>query len=470
MTIINSFVSWILKKRIHQIDLFRKYPMEVQSECLKNLIVTAKDTKWGKKHRYGAINSLREFQESVPIQDYENVKPYIQRLRKGEQNVLWPSEIKWFAKSSGTTSDKSKFIPVSQEALEECHYKCGKDMLSIHCNNFEDSKIFTGKSLMLGGSHQINEFNEDSYYGDLSAIILQNMPLWAQLFRSPDISIALLDKWEVKIEKMAQATMQENITNIAGVPSWTLVLAKRVLELSGKNNLLEVWPNLELFMHGGVSFTPYREHFKKLIPRTDMNYLETYNASEGFFAIQDIPGSEELLLMLDYGIYYEFLPMEELHREHPLTLQLDEVKLNINYALVISTNAGLWRYLIGDTIKFTSLNPFRIKITGRTKHFINAFGEELIIENAENALAIACEKTDAIIKEYTAGPIFMGEKNGGHEWLIEFEKVPNNLEYFTELLDNALKSLNSDYEAKRYHDFVLKMPVVRAMKTGIFYQ
>ena len=469
MTILNSFVSWILKKRIHQIDLFKKYPMEVQSECLKGLILTAKDTKWGKKHHYSTINSLREFQERVPVQDYENIKPYIQRLRKGEQNLLWPSEIKWFAKSSGTTSDKSKFIPVSQEALEECHYKCGKDMLSIHCNNFEDSMIFTGKSLMLGGSNQINEFNEASYYGDLSAIIMQNMPLWAQLFRAPDLSIALMDKWELKIEKMAQSTMNENITNIAGVPSWTMVLAKRVLELSGKNNLLEVWPNLELFMHGGVSFAPYREQFKKLIPNTKMNYLETYNASEGFFAIQDVPGTDELLLMLDYGIYYEFLPMEELHREHPITLQLDEVKLDTNYAIVISTNAGLWRYMIGDTIKFHSLNPFRIKITGRTKHFINAFGEELIIENAENALVIACEKTGALITEYTAGPIYMEEKNGGHEWLIEFEKMPDNLEYFTELLDNALKSLNSDYEAKRYHDFILKMPVVRAMTPGTFY-
>ena len=443
--------------------------MEVQSECLKGLIITAKDTKWGKKHHYSTINSLREFQERVPVQDYENIKPYIQRLRKGEQNVLWPTEIKWFAKSSGTTSDKSKFIPVSQEALEECHYKCGKDMLSIHCNNFEDSMIFTGKSLMLGGSNQISEFNEASYYGDLSAIIMQNMPLWAQLFRSPDLSIALMDKWELKIEKMARSTMNENITNIAGVPSWTMVLAKRVLELSGKNNLLEVWPNLELFMHGGVSFAPYREQFKKLIPNAKMNYLETYNASEGFFAIQDVPGKDELLLMLDYGIYYEFLPMEELHREHPITLQLDEVKLDTNYVIVISTNAGLWRYMIGDTIKFHSLNPFRIKITGRTKHFINAFGEELIIENAENALVIACEKTGALIKEYTAGPIFMEEKNGGHEWLIEFEKMPDNLEYFTELLDNALKSLNSDYEAKRYHDFILKMPLVRAMKPGTFY-
>jgi len=470
MPILNSFISWIIKKRIHQIDLFRKYPDEVQMECFKNLIYSAKDTEWGRKYNYSSINSVRDFKNRVPVQDYESFKPYIDRLKKGEQNLLWHSDIKFFAKSSGTTNDKSKYIPVSQEALEECHYKCGKDMLSIHCNNFEETQIFTGKSLMLGGSNQLNEFREASYYGDLSAIILQNMPLWAQLFRSPDLSISLMDKWEEKIEKMAQATVKENITNIAGVPSWTMVLAKRVLEISGKKNLSEVWPNLELFMHGGVSFVPYRKQFKKLIPSSQMNYLEIYNASEGFFGIEDIPHSDELLLMLDYGIYYEFLPMDELENKYPKALSLDEVRLNINYALVISTNAGLWRYLIGDTIKFTSLYPFRIKITGRTKHFINAFGEELMVENAEKALVISCKRTDALVKEFTAAPIFMEDgKSGGHEWLIEFEKPPENLEYFAEILDNAIKSLNSDYEAKRYHDFILKMPTVKSLPTGTFY-
>ncbi len=471
MSLINSVGGWIIKKRIHQIELFRKYPIEVQNEWFKKLTQNAKDTEWGLKYDYQSIKNPEEFKKRIPLQDYEDVKPYIERLRKGEQNLLWPSEVKWFAKSSGTTSDKSKFIPVSQEALDECHYKCGKDMLSIYYNNYEDSNIFSGKSLMMGGSHQLNEFSADSYFGDLSAIIMQNMPLWAQLFRSPDLSIALMDKWEDKIEKMAHATIKEDITNIAGVPSWTMVLIKRILEITGKSNLLEVWPNLELFMHGGVSFIPYKDQFRKLIPSKGMHYLETYNASEGFFGIQDQHNSDELLLMLDYGIYYEFLPLDELGKENPQTLSLEEVNLGVNYALVISTNAGLWRYLIGDTIVFTSLSPFRIKITGRTKHFINAFGEELIIDNAEKALAIACEKTGSMIKEYTAGPIFMKEnQTGGHEWLIEFEKQPENISFFIEILDNALKTLNSDYEAKRYKDFVLKMPIVHILPQGTFYE
>jgi hypothetical protein len=471
MSIINSIVSWVIKKRVHQIELFMKYPMEVQQEWFKKLIYSAKDTEWGKKYDYKNIHTINDYQKRVPIQDYDQIKPYIERLRKGEQNILWPTEIKWFAKSSGTTSDKSKFIPVSEEALEECHFKCGKDMLSIYCNNYEDTRIFSGKSLMMGGSHQINEFNHDSYYGDLSAVLMQNMPLWAQLFQAPESSIALMDKWEEKIEKMAQSTIKENITNIAGVPSWTLVLANRILEITGKNNLLEIWPNLELFMHGGVSFTPYRDQFKKLIPSMSMNYLETYNASEGFFAIQDQKTSEEMLLMLDYGIFYEFIPLDELGKENPLVLTLDQVEKNTNYAIVISTNAGLWRYLPGDTVKFTSLNPFRIKISGRTKHFINAFGEELIIENAENALAYACQKTHSSIRDYTAAPLYMNEgENGGHEWLIEFEKPPSDIEQFCLLLDSKLKELNSDYEAKRYNDFVLRKPMLKSLPEGTFYE
>ncbi|MDQ3192730.1 MAG: GH3 auxin-responsive promoter family protein [Bacteroidota bacterium] len=470
MTIINSIASWMIKKRIHQIDLFRKYPLEVQNDHFKQLIFSAKNTTWGKKYNYNSINNADDFRHRVPLQDYESIKPFIERAMKGEQNLLWPGEVKWFAKSSGTTSDKSKFIPVTEESLEECHYKCGKDMLSIYCNNYEDTQIFSGKSLMMGGSHQINEMNKASYYGDLSAVLMENMPLWAQFLRTPDRSIALMDNWEEKIEKMVKATMNEDITNIAGVPSWTLVLLKRILEESGKKNLLEVWPNLELFMHGGVSFTPYKEQFQKLIPSSKMNYLETYNASEGFFGISDIPGSDDILLMLDYGIYYEFIPMSEFGQKDAKALTLEEIRLDENYALVISTNSGLWRYIIGDTIKFTSLNPFRIKITGRTKHFINAFGEELMIENAEKALSIACEKTSALIKDYTAGPIFMNEGNtGGHQWLIEFEKEPEDLEKFTTYLDNALKAVNSDYEAKRFNDFVLKMPLVYKMEQNTFY-
>ena len=470
MAFINSIFSWIIKQRIHQMELFIKYPGEVQEEWRRNLINTAKDTEWGKLYDYKSIKSHKEFTQRVPVQDYDTLKTYINRLRQGEQNLLWPTEIKWFAKSSGTTSDKSKFIPVSHEALEECHFKGGKDLLSIYYNNKPTSHIFDGKGLTLGGSHAISSFNNDSLYGDLSAILIQNLPFWAQMVRTPDLSIALMDKWEEKIEKMAMATIGENVTNISGVPTWTIVLTKRILEITGKKNLLEIWPNLELFVHGAVSFVPYKEHFQKLIPRNDMYYLETYNASEGFFGIQDLSNSDEMLLMLDYGIFYEFMPLEELGKDHPHTYTISEVELNRNYAVIISTNAGLWRYMIGDTIRFTNLSPYRFKITGRTKHFINAFGEEVIIDNAETALAVACEKTQAVIRDYTAAPVYFSEtENGGHEWLIEFEKVPGSLTDFTHLLDKTLMLVNSDYEAKRSGDMALKAPLVKVMPENTFY-
>ncbi len=459
-----------MKQRIHQTELFMKFPHEVQNEWFSKLIDNARNTEWGKKYYYSSINSVKKFNERVPVQTYESLKPYIERLRRGEQNILWPSDIKWFAQSSGTTNDKSKFIPVSEEALEECHYKGGKDLLSFYCNNFPNSKIFDGKGLSLGGSHQINSYSNESFYGDVSAIIIQNLPFWAEFIRTPEVSIALMDNWEEKIEKISQATINENVTSISGVPTWTIVLAHRLLEISGKKNLLEIWPNLEAYFHGAVNMSPYWEQFKQLMPFNKVNFIETYSASEGFFGIQDLPGTDEMLLMLDYGIFYEFMPVCEVDKEYPSTITLDQVQLHTNYAMVISTNAGLWRYLIGDTIKFTSLSPYRIKITGRTKHFINAFGEELIIENAEKALAIACKNTDAIIKDYTAAPIyFLGNKKAAHEWLIEFEKVPDNIENFIEELDTALKSLNSDYEAKRARNMALNKPVVKVMKEGSFY-
>ncbi|HQK98338.1 MAG TPA: GH3 auxin-responsive promoter family protein, partial [Bacteroidia bacterium] len=410
MPIISSVLSWIMMQRNHQIELFMKYPHEVQEELLKKLVMTARYTEFGRRFDFSSIANSEQFKERIPLQDYETLKPYIYRLKAGEQQLLWPSEIRWFAKSSGTTSDKSKFIPVSTESLEECHYKGGKDLLCIYFHNNPETQLFDGKLLSLGGSHQINASHNDSFYGDLSAILIQNLPFWIQLFRTPDRSIALMDEWEEKIEMMARATMNENVTNINGVPSWTLVLLKKVLELSGKKDLTEVWPNLELFVHGAVNFGPYKEQFKKLIPKNDMYYLETYNASEGFFGIQDQRNSDEMLLMLDYGIYYEFIPMSEWESEHPKTLSLDQVQLNENYAIVITTNAGLWRYKIGDTITFTSINPFRIRITGRTAHFINAFGEELIIDNAEKALADACRDTGTCIRDYTACPVYFSDE------------------------------------------------------------
>ncbi len=470
MPILNSIFSWLMKKRIHQIELFIKYPLEVQQDWFFRLIDSAKNTEWGLRYDFKSLRSVDEFKSRVPIQNYDSLKPDIDRLMRGEQNILWPSDIKWFAKSSGTTAGKSKFIPVSTEAMEECHFKGGKDLISIYCNNNPDTMIFSGKGLSLGGSHQINLDNNESLYGDISAILLQNLPLWAQMIRTPELSIALMENWEEKIEKMVQATKNVNVTSISGVPTWTIVLAKRILEVTGKKNLLEVWPNLELFIHGAVSFIPYKEQFHRLIPLPSFNYLETYNASEGFFGIQDRLKADDMLLMLDYGVYYEFMPLDEYGKDNPQTIGLGEVELNKNYALVISTNAGLWRYIIGDTIKFTSLSPFRIRVSGRTKLFVNAFGEEVIIENTDQAICIACEKTGAIVKDYTMAPVYFSEKqNGAHEWLIEFDIPPQNTEYFIDVLDTALKSLNSDYEAKRYKDMALRPPIIHRLPDGSFY-
>jgi len=473
MPLISNVISWFIKKRIHQIELFIKYPHDVQHELLQKLIQTAKDTEWGKKYHFKDIKDYARFKENVPINDYETLKPSIDRIRKGEQNILWPSEITWFAKSSGTTNDKSKFIPVSKEAMEECHFKGGKDLASIYLNNHPESKIFVGKAIGMGGSHQITEIENKEYYdGDLSAILIQNAPFWAEFKRVPSLSIALMNNWEEKIEKIARNTIKHKVTNILGVPSWTLLLFKKILEISGKNNIIEVWPEMEAFFHGGISFSPYKKQFEELLPKKDMYYIENYNASEGFFGIQDQTGIQGMLLMLDYGIFYEFIPKSECGKENPKVFALDEVELNKNYAILITTNSGLWRYQIGDTVKFTSINPYRIIVTGRTKNFINAFGEEIIIDNAEKAISIACKKTSAIVNEYTACPIYMSNdsKSGAHEWLIEFEKEPKSIEQFTIFLDNALKSINSDYEAKRFKDMILQQPIIRKLPNGTFYK
>lgn len=478
MALINSVLSWYIKKRIHQIELFIKYPHEVQAEWFKKLVSTARDTEWGKKFDYDSIRSAEQFRERVPLNTYESVKPFIDRMRQGHQNILWPGDIRWFAKSSGTTSEKSKYIPVSQEALEECHFRGGKDMLSLYCNNYPNTALFDGRGLAMGGSHKISEINNESFYdGDLSAIIIQNLPSWAEFIRVPKKSVALMDNWEEKIEQMASDTIPHDVTSLTGVPSWMLLLLKRVLEKTGRSSILEVWPNLEVYFHGGVNFEPYREQFRRIIPGNSMSYMETYNASEGFFGIQDMSDRHDMLLMLDYGIYYEFIPLNELsdfepgtHNPELKTLGLDQVETDTNYAMVISTNGGLWRYIIGDTVRFTSLYPYRIQITGRTKNFINIAGEELIVDNAEKALAIACRKCHASVTDYTAAPLLSGQGNiASHEWLIEFETEPADLQYFAETLDNALKSLNSDYEAKRYHNMVLREPIVRSVPRNTFY-
>ncbi len=470
MELLNTILSWLMKKRIGQLEYFMQYPHDIQQEQFTRLIRTAKDTEWGRKYDYASIKSVDAFRERVPISTYEDLFPHIDRMIKGEQNVLWPTDIKWFAKSSGTTNARSKFIPVSAESLEDCHFQGGKDLITLYAHNNPDTKFFLGKGLSIGGSLQPNTDSTDSYFGDVSAVVMKNLPIWAQFIRTPSLEIALMDKWEEKIEKMAQATLQENVTSILGVPTWTVVLMRRILEITGKSSILEVWPNLELFAHGAVSFTPYRELFRTLIPSDKMNYVEIYNASEGFFGLQDRAGADDMLLMLDYGVFYEFIPLEETEQEHPRTLTLDQVEPDKNYALVISTNGGLWRYMIGDTVKFTSVKPYRIRVSGRTKHFINAFGEEVIVENAETAITRACEVTGAVINDYTAAPLYMGNgSRGGHEWIIEFEKEPTTLLQFTEALDQTLREINSDYDAKRYQDIALQMPVVHHAPEGTFY-
>lgn len=471
MSIINSIFGWVIKKRIHQIELFKKYPHDVQQEWFRTLLSSAKNTEWGKRYGYAEINSTEEFKRRVPVSDYDGLKHDIERVIAGEQNILWPTEIKMFAKSSGTTSDRSKFIPVSEESLEECHYKGGKDLMSVYYNEFPESNLMAGKGLAMGGSSDFFQINQDSYAGDLSAIIIKNLPFWAMLHRTPDEKVALNPSWEEKIEQITNITIEQNITNISGVPSWMLVLLERILEKTGKSTIKEVWPNLEWYVHGGVNFAPYRQRFHDIIGGNgEMHYSETYNASEGFFGIQDCSQRDDMLLMLDYGIFYEFMPMDQLGLDHPKTLQLDEVEKGVNYALIISTNGGLWRYMIGDTIQFTDLDPFRIKVSGRTKHFINAFGEEVIVENAEQAITIASGKTGAIVKEYTAAPVHMEKgRAGAHEWVIEFSKDPEDINYFAEVLDNALKSINSDYEAKRFGDKVLRPLQINKVKEGTFY-
>jgi hypothetical protein len=468
MKLLSPAISALARLRLPRIENWMNNPVEEQREILQNLVTAAQYTDFGKKYHFSTLFSIRDFKHRVPLHEYDDLSPYIKRMMQGEENVLWNTPVSWFAKSSGTTSDKSKFIPVSEESLQENHFQASKDVLTIYYRNFPSSDLLTGKGLVIGGSHQISRMNEEIQYGDLSAVLMQNSPFWGQWLRTPELSIALLDAWEEKLERLAQSTAAENVTSLAGVPTWTLLLLKRILEITGKKVIAEVWPNLELYIHGGVSFVPYRNAFEQLIGKP-INYLEIYNASEGFFAAQDIPGNEGMLLYTGHGIFYEFMPVEEYGNESPRTIGLADVELNRNYAPVISTNGGLWRYLVGDTIQFTSLNPFRIRISGRLKHFMNAFGEEVMVENADHAISMAARETSSVVRDYTAAPVFYRDQGvGAHEWLIEFDRQPADINIFANLLDKALKELNSDYEAKRQKDIALRPPVVRMLPAETF--
>ena len=454
--------------RLWRIENWSTHPEAAQREVLQHLVTAAQYTEFGRKYNFSKLFTLKEFKKNVPIHEYDNIKPYILRMMNGEENILWNTPVKWFAMSSGTSSDKSKFIPISDESLKDNHFKASKDLLSNYYNNFPSSDLLTGKGLVIGGSHQINKLNDEIQYGDLSAVLMQNSPFWGQWIRTPELSVALLDEWENKIEKLAQLTAEENVTSLSGIPTWTLLLLKRILEIKGKATIKEVWPNLELYITGGVSFIPYKEQFDKIIGGK-INYMEIYNASEGFISARVSPNDIGMLLFTEHGIFYEFMSVEEYGKEKPITVGLRDVVIGKNYALIISTTGGLCRYLIGDTIQFTKLNPYHIIITGRLKHYINAFGEELIIDNSDKAIASASEKTNAIVNDYTAAPIYFSENNNGaHEWLIEFDKDPDDLDKFIFELDDCLKNINSDYEAKRHKNIALRLPIVHKLPRGSF--
>lgn len=471
MAIINRIAQRFTKSNLERIDAFESRPILTQSAVLTTLIQQGANTEYGRKYGLKEDDTYEQFQRKLPITSYEDLEPYIQRMRRGEANVLWPKRTKWFAKSSGTTGSRSKYIPVTKESLENCHYRGPRDVLALYIKNNPQTTFFLGKGLTLGGSHQIEATSHASREGDLSAILLQNIPLWADMIRTPSRSTALQSNWHVKLEGIARESILQRVTSLSGVPSWNMVMIKYILDVTGKSNLTEVWPDLEVFFHGGVNFTPYRSQYEQLIPSDKMHYMETYNASEGFFAIQDNPAEHDLLLMLDYGVFYEFIPMNELHARNGATIPLEEVRPGVNYAMLISSTNGLWRYLIGDTVEFTSTSPYKIRLTGRTKHFINAFGEELIVDNAEYAIGKACKATGSIVEEYTAAPAFMSaNEKGRHEWYIEFATPPQSMESFIAALDSALRDVNSDYDAKRTDDVTLLPPLVHSLPVNTFMQ
>lgn len=452
-----TLIKMFLTPRAQKIGDYDTQAEALQVKMLKQLVEKAERTEWGRTYGYSTFTSYDDFAREVPVNDYEGLKEYIDRMRHGGKDILWPGQVKWYAKSSGTTNDKSKFIPVSEEGLKDVHYRGGTDSVALYLRNNPSSSMFSGKGLILGGSHAPNFNLPNSLVGDLSAILIENVNPAVNLFRVPNKEIALLSDFEEKMERIAQSIKDVNLTNLSGVPSWMMAVLKHTLQVTGKSNVCELWPNMEVFFHGGVAFTPYREQYKQLIPNPDMHYMETYNASEGFFGIQSDPADSAMLLMIDYGVFYEFIPMDEFGKENPAIVPLWDVQVGKNYAMVISTSCGLWRYIIGDTVKFTQKDPYKFVITGRTKHYINAFGEELVVDNAEKGLHKACEATGAMVKEYTAAPVFMdGDAKCRHQWLIEFTRKPDDLEAFATLLDKALQEINSDYEAKRYKDITLQ--------------
>lgn len=471
MDILTNTISLLFRPRQKEIARFAQDTDAIQRKQLLMLLSAGRNTEWGLKYDYKSIRGYAEYCQRVPLQIYDDIKPYVTRMINGEKNILCPSVVKWYAKSSGTTNDKSKFLPVTHEILHGCHYKGGFDTVALYLQNNPESRFFAGKGLILGGSHSPSPLNHNAHCGDLSAVMLQNLSPLVNLIRVPSKRIILMDEWESKIKTIVDSTWNKNVNSLSGVPSWMLVLIKSVLKKTGKEFLTDVWPNIEVFFHGGISFEPYRDQYKALIPSGKMHYMETYNASEGFFGIQNDPADQSLLLMPDYGVFFEFIPTSDIESEHPLILPLEAVETGKNYAMVITTAGGLWRYQIGDTVRFTSLFPHKFLISGRTKHYINAFGEELMVDNADKAISMASRQTGAKVKEYTAAPFFILDKaKGRHQWFIEFEKMPPSIEEYSSLLDKTLQSLNSDYEAKRYKDISLQPLEIITAHGGTFYE
>ena len=462
--------KWFLVFRLNEIERLKKDPIFSQESTLLELVHIACDTEFGKKYDFKSIKSVADFQKKVPIGIYEDFSPYIERMMAGGENILWPGLVVNFSKSSGTTA-RSKFLPVSGELLESC-LNAGRDELGLYLKNNPNTEILEGKSIFVGGSLKKIKEKPEIFCGDISAIMMHGLPAIGEYFRTPSLETATLSDYEIKLEKLAEETMKENVTSIAGVPTWTIALIKKVVAKAEAKNILEVWPNLEIFFHGAVSFEPYSKLFSELIPSTKMHYMEAYNASEGFFAIQDdISLIGEMLLMPDYGVFYEFIKMSEYGKENPKVYTMADVNIGENYAMIISNNAGLFRYSIGDTVQFTSLFPHRIKITGRTKHFINAFGEEVVVHNTDMAIKEACSQTGASIFDYTVCPIFIDkDKKGGHEWVVEFGKEPESIDSFVDILDSKLREINSDYDAKRFKDIVLQKLVLHSVPQGTFYK
>lgn len=468
MKLFSPAISQIARLRLAAIEQWMAYPIESQRDVLQHLVTEGQYTEFGKSHHLNRTFRISEFKDAVPIHEYDDLKPWIERMLQGEENILWNTPVEWFAKSSGTTSDRSKFIPISQQSLDENHFQASKDVLTLYYHHYPETDLLTGKGLVIGGSHQVGQVNENIRYGDLSAVLLQNTPFWSEWIRTPELSIALMDEWESKIENLARSTISENVTSVSGVPTWTIVLFRRILEITGKSKIIDVWPNLELYLHGGVSFVPYRSQLEQLVGST-IHYLESYNASEGFFAAQSHHSENGMLLFLNHGIFFEFMPLEEYGNAHPRTVGLAEVEVGKHYAPVITTTGGLWRYLLGDTIQFTEVFPFRIKVSGRLKHYINAFGEEVMVDNTDKALALTCLATGAAVNDYTAAPIFFSDNsNGAHHWLIEFDQMPEDIHQFAILLDTHLRQINSDYDAKRYKDMALRNLIVQSVPKGIF--